>query len=119
MERENLVIVPTYNEAGNLAELMAELDPISGQFDCLMVDDSSPDGTGKKIQELQATRPWLHLLERPAKKGLGKAYLAGFRWALERPYRCIAEMDADLSHNPRDLPSLAARCREGYDLVIG
>jgi dolichol-phosphate mannosyltransferase len=114
-----LVIIPTYNEAGNLDALIRELDQLASCFDCLMVDDNSPDGTAARIREFQKTRPWLHLLERQGKEGLGKAYLAGFAWALQRDYQYIAEMDADLSHNPHDVPKLVQKCRSGFELVIG
>ena len=119
MSNETLVIIPTFNEAGNLASLMKELDAVQFPFDCLIVDDGSPDGTGNSVKELQQTRPWLHLLERQSKKGLGRAYLAGFAWALERDYRYVVEMDADLSHDPRDAQRLVSKIKAGSDLVIG
>lgn len=117
--KDTLVIIPTYNEAGTLASLMKELDTLHASFDCLMVDDNSPDGTAQQIKDYQKTRPWIHLLERPGKQGLGRAYLAGFEWALARGYEFIVEMDADLSHNPQDVPRLVEKCRAGFDLVIG
>jgi dolichol-phosphate mannosyltransferase len=118
-QSEILVIIPTYNEAGNLDSLMKEIDSLQASFDVLMVDDNSPDGTARMIGEFRKTRPWLHLLERPGKQGLGRAYLAGFEWALPRGYEFIVEMDADLSHNPQDVLRLVEKCRSGFDLVIG
>ena len=117
--KDTLVIIPTYNEAGNLAPLIKELDSLQSSFEVLIVDDHSPDGTARMIEEFGRTRPWLHLLQRPGKQGLGKAYLAGFVWALARDYEYVVEMDADLSHNPQDVPRLVEKCRSGYDLVIG
>jgi len=117
--KDTLVIIPTYNEAGNLVSLMKELDSLQLEFDVLMVDDNSPDGTARLIEEFRKTRPWLNLLQRPGKQGLGKAYLAGFDWALPRGYEFIVEMDADLSHDPNDVLRLVAQCREGFDLAVG
>lgn len=117
--KDTVVIVPTYNEAGTLDSLMKELDSLASSFDVLMVDDNSPDGTGAMIENFQKTRPWLHLMKRPGKQGLGKAYLAGFGWALSRGYEHIVEMDADLSHNPQDVIRLVEKCRSGFDLAIG
>ncbi len=88
-------------------------------FDLLIVEDNSPDGTGEIVRGLQAEFSQLHMLERPGKQGLGTAYIAGFRWALEKGYQYIFEMDADFSHNPDDLVRLFERCREGADVVIG
>ena len=84
-----------------------------------MIDDSSPDGTGELADELAAGRPWLHVLHRPRKEGLGRAYLDGFRWALARDYELVLEMDCDFSHDPRAVPSLLAAARAGADLVLG
>lgn len=118
-EREALVVVPTYNEAGSLPALIEALGRLDPIFDCLIVDDNSPDGTGDMVRELMQSRPWLQLLERPGKSGLGRAYIAGFRWALERRYEYVLEMDADLSHDPRDIPRLIEACWSGADLALG
>ncbi len=85
----------------------------------MIVDDNSPDGTAALVKNLQKENPGLFLLERPGKQGLGTAYLQAFRWALDRDYEYIFEMDADFSHDPADLPRLLKSCREGHDLVIG
>ena len=87
--------------------------------DVLVIDDSSPDGTGALADALAAERPWLHVLHRPSKQGLGKAYLDGFRWALARDYEYLLEMDCDFSHDPAAIPSLLAPARAGADLVLG
>jgi dolichol-phosphate mannosyltransferase len=85
----------------------------------LVIDDSSPDGTGELAEELAAERPWLHVLHRPAKEGLGRAYRDGFRWALARDYAYVLEMDCDFSHDPGDVPRLLAAAVDGADLVLG
>ncbi|MFA6743639.1 MAG: polyprenol monophosphomannose synthase, partial [Candidatus Neomarinimicrobiota bacterium] len=87
--------------------------------DILIVDDNSPDGTAEVVRNLQTGDSHLFMLNRPGKLGLGTAYVTGFRWALERDYELILEMDADLSHNPDDVPRLISECENGYDLVIG
>ncbi|MFO1053218.1 MAG: polyprenol monophosphomannose synthase [Planctomycetota bacterium] len=113
----DLVVVPTYNERENLPRL---LDRIPGHLVCdvLVVDDGSPDGTGDLADTIAKAQPWVHVLHRSKKEGLGKAYIAGFRWALERDYERIYEMDADFSHAPNDLPRLA-HAAQSADLVIG
>ena len=113
-----LVVIPTYNERENLPELVGKL-PRGWGAHLLFVDDHSKDGTAAWIRELQQVRPGVHLLERPGKLGLGTAYIAGFKWALERDYDLIFEMDADLSHDPLEIPNFARRIDEGADLVIG
>src|SRR5437016_1242397 len=95
-----LVIVPTYNERENLPPLAQHVLNLPSPVDLLIVDDNSPDGTGKLADELAAKHPEIHVLHRPGKQGLGRAYLAGFAWALERDYELIMEMDGDFSHNP-------------------
>jgi dolichol-phosphate mannosyltransferase len=113
-----LVVVPTYNERANLqqiAPLILQQDP---RIELLVVDDSSPDGTGQIADELAAADPRVHVLHRATKEGLGKAYLAGFRWALDHGYDLIFEMDADFSHDPRFIPDFL-RAIENADLVIG
>jgi dolichol-phosphate mannosyltransferase len=118
-----LVCVPTYDERENLERMIealaAVLDLEWATGDVLVIDDSSPDGTGVLADGLAAGRPWLHVLHRPAKQGLGRAYLDGFRWALARDYDYVLEMDCDFSHDPAAIPSLLAPARAGADLVLG
>ncbi|HER09690.1 MAG TPA: polyprenol monophosphomannose synthase [Bacteroides sp.] len=118
---EKLVIVPTYNEIENAGKIVEAVMGLPIQTDLLVVDDHSPDGTGLKIKDLQAKyKGRLHLLERTGKLGLGTAYIMGFQWALDRGYRYICEMDADLSHDPNDLPRLFDACNhESADVAIG
>jgi len=113
-----LVVVPTYNERNNLPRLAERILAQQPQFDILVVDDNSPDGTGAVADEIARLHPALHVLHRPAKQGLGRAYLAGFKWALASGYEYICQMDADHSHNPDQLNSLRDAARE-YDLVLG
>lgn len=117
-----LVIIPTYNEIENVENIIrAVMNLPAPQFDVLIVDDNSPDGTAQTVQHLQREFPErLHLLSRSEKNGLGRAYIAGFHWALERGYPYVIEMDADFSHNPADLPRLYAACHdEGADVAVG
>ena len=118
---ERLIIIPTYNEMGNIEKMIRKVFSLPHSFDLLIIDDGSPDGTAQKIKELQqefANR--LFLIERSGKQGLGTAYIAGFNWALERSYQYIFEMDCDFSHNPDDLLRLYDACsKDGYDLAIG
>lgn len=120
MGADTLIIIPTYNERENLPELIRRLMAQPVVLDVLVVDDNSPDGTGVVADELAAANPHIHVLHRQQKNGLGRAYLAGFDWALSRGYEFILEMDADFSHNPADVPRLvdAARQHEA-DLVLG
>jgi dolichol-phosphate mannosyltransferase len=113
-----LVIVPTYNERENIRRLVDAVLKQDGRIDMLIVDDGSPDGTGAIVTELAAADPRINLLARPSKMGLGTAYIAGFRWALERGYGFILEMDADFSHDPAHLPQFL-RAIEQADLVLG
>lgn len=117
----NLVIIPTYNEKENAADIIAAVMALEGNFHVLIIDDASPDGTAGIVKGLMDTYPdRLHLLERSGKLGLGTAYLTGFKWALEHGYDYIFEMDADFSHNPKDLLRLWKACsEEGADLAIG
>lgn len=121
MLAKGLVIIPTYNEIENIAAITAAVFGLSEPFDVLIVDDNSPDGTADKVLELQEKyRDRLHLLLRKEKQGLGKAYINGFQWALERDYPYIFEMDADFSHDPKDLVRLYKACRKpGVDVAIG
>jgi dolichol-phosphate mannosyltransferase len=108
---DSLVIIPTYNEKENIERMIRAVFSLSHPFHLLIVDDGSPDGTAGLVRQQQAAFPGqLFLLERPGKQGLGTAYIAGFRWALERGYTYIFEMDADFSHNPLDLLRLRAAC---------
>ncbi len=118
MNSKTLVIVPTYNERDNLPPLAARLLALPVPVDLLVVDDNSPDGTGKVADALAAKHPQIHVLHRTEKDGLGRAYCAGFAWALERDYQFTFEMDGDLSHNPDDVPKLL-EAAQGADLVLG
>src|SRR5262245_7159952 len=113
-----VVVVPTYNERENLPPLVEKLLGLPVSVDLLVVDDNSPDGTGKLADELATTRPAVHVLHRTEKNGLGRAYLAGFKWALEQGFEFIFEMDGDLSHNPDDIPALLSAAQNA-DLALG
>jgi dolichol-phosphate mannosyltransferase len=113
-----LVIIPTYNEHDNLEPLVRDILAAEGSIDVLIVDDNSPDGTGDVADELCARSDRVHVLHRPGKQGLGRAYVAGFRYALEHHYERIFEMDADYSHRPEDVPRLL-RAADSADVVIG
>jgi len=113
-----LVIMPTFNEAGNIHNAVTKLFEHNTDVDLLIVDDSSPDGTGQLADQLAKSNKRISVLHRAGKEGLGAAYIAGFRWAFERGYDYLVEMDADGSHRPEDLPKLLAVC-ENFDLVIG
>ncbi len=116
----NLVLIPTYNERENVSAMVDKVFSLHVEFDILVIDDGSPDGTADIVRERQKDYPdRLHLLCREGKLGLGTAYLAGFRWGLERDYDYIIEMDCDFSHNPDDLPRLVAAAEEGADVVVG
>jgi len=118
MSAETLVIVPTYNERDNLPALVQRVLALPVTVDLLIVDDNSPDGTGQLADSLAAQHPQIHVLHRQEKSGLGRAYCAGFAWALERQYAFIFEMDGDLSHNPDDIPSFL-KAAQNADLVLG
>jgi dolichol-phosphate mannosyltransferase len=113
-----LIVMPTYNERENLPRMVARLLALPVKVDLLVVDDNSPDGTGKLADELAAKHPEVHVLHRSEKNGLGRAYLAGFKWALERDYEFIFEMDGDFSHNPDDVPAFLEVAQQA-DLVLG
>ncbi len=113
-----LVIIPTYNERENLPPLTGRLLALPVKVDLLVVDDNSPDGTGKIADELAAERGEVHVLHRQTKNGLGRAYCDGFAWALDRGYQFIFEMDGDFSHNPSDIPALL-NAANSADLVLG
>jgi dolichol-phosphate mannosyltransferase len=113
-----LVIIPTYNEAKNLPQIVPAILLQDPRIEILVVDDSSPDGTGRLADEMGAREPRIHCLHRTAKEGLGRAYIAGFRWALLHGFDFIFEMDADFSHDPAFLPRFLEAIREA-DLVLG
>ena len=117
--RAALVCLPTYEERENLAPIVAGILAATPDVDVLVIDDNSPDGTGRLADELAAREPRVHVLHRAGKQGLGRAYLAGFDWALARGYAYVLEMDADFSHDPRYLPVLLGRARTDADLVLG
>ncbi|MGC4129642.1 MAG: polyprenol monophosphomannose synthase [Bergeyella sp.] len=116
---KKLVIIPTYNEKENIESIISAVFSLEEGFHILVVDDSSPDGTAKIVQNLQSNFPGqLHLTIRKVKDGLGKAYIHGFKWAIENGYDYIFEMDADFSHNPQDLPKLFEACKNA-DMSVG
>ena len=113
-----LVIVPTYNEKFNVARLLPAILAQDASLEVLVVDDGSPDGTGAIVDAIAATNPRIHVIHREGKLGLGTAYIVGFRWALERKYDLVFEMDADFSHNPERLPEFLEAIKDA-DLVLG
>ena len=116
----NLVIIPTYKEKENIEAIIRAISSLVVPFDILIIDDNSPDGTASIVKGLQKEFTSLHLIERPGKMGLGTAYITGFTWALENGYDYIFEMDADFSHDPRDLVKLYRACNDdGADVAIG
>jgi dolichol-phosphate mannosyltransferase len=120
MSERVLVVVPTYNERKNLPKLVERLLAQPDPLEILVVDDGSPDGTGQWVTETAARDKRIHLLARTGKNGLGRAYLAGFAWALSHGYDLVVQMDADFSHSPEDVPKLLAGIRQsGADLAIG
>ena len=119
---DSIVIIPTYNEKENAEKIIRAVFGLEKKFDILIIDDGSPDGTASIVKRLIDTEfsDRLHIIEREGKLGLGTAYIRGFKWALEKGYDYIFEMDADFSHDPNDLPRLYAACHdEGADLAIG
>jgi dolichol-phosphate mannosyltransferase len=118
LRERTLIIIPTYNERENAARVIAAALSQDPSIDVLIVDDGSPDGTGKVVDEIAAANPRVHAIHRAGKLGLGTAYVAGFKWALERDYELIFEMDADFSHSPDAIP-LFLKAAESADLVIG
>ena len=121
-QSDSIVIIPTYNEKENIEKIIRAIFGLEKSFHILVIDDGSPDGTAAIVRSLMSNEfgGQLHLVVRSGKLGLGSAYIAGFKWALERDYEYIFEMDADFSHDPHDLPRLYAACKdEGYDVAIG
>ena len=117
---KNLVIIPTYNEKENVEKMIRKVFSLKTPFHLLIVDDNSPDGTSEIVKKLMTEFPeQLYILERKGKLGLGTAYIAGFKWAIEKDYDFIFEMDCDFSHNPNDLEQLYQVAVDGADVVIG
>jgi dolichol-phosphate mannosyltransferase len=115
-----LIVIPTYNEIDNISAMIDKVFSLEEEFELLVIDDGSPDGTADVVKRRQAEFPErLHLIQREGKLGLGTAYLRAFRWALERDYDYLFELDCDFSHNPDDLSRLYAAALEGNDVVIG
>jgi len=116
-----IMVVPTYNEIENVDALIAKVEAVRDvrAVDVLFVDDGSPDGTGARLHERSVTRPWIKILERTGRMGLGSAYRAGFAWSRAHGYQRIGEMDADLSHDPAYIPALDDAVRDGADLALG
>ena len=115
---KTLIISPTYNESKNIESLVEQVLGPNPNYHLLVVDDNSPDGTATIVKELQQKYTNLFIEERPGKAGLGTAYLFGFKWALKNGYEAIVQMDADLSHDPKDVPKLVEELKEN-DLIIG
>ena len=121
-QSDSIVIIPTYNERENIEKIIRAVFSLEKVFHILVIDDGSPDGTAQIVKGLMTGEfaDRLFILERSGKQGLGTAYIAGFRWALEHTYDYVFEMDADFSHDPADLPRLYAACHdEGYDVAVG
>lgn len=116
---KSLVIVPTYNEKENILLIISAILEQNECLEVLVVDDGSPDGTGDMVDELSQTNPRVHLIRRKGKMGLGSAYVTGFKWALERDFQRVFEMDADFSHSPSDLNRFLEAAGNGADLVLG
>lgn len=117
---KKLVIIPTYNEIENISRMIDVVMALDGEFDMLVIDDGSPDGTAAVVRKRQEEFTGrLHIVERSGKLGLGTAYITGFKWALERDYDYVFEMDCDFSHNPNDLIRLYETARAGSDVVVG
>lgn len=114
-----LVVIPTYNEIENIRSLLPAVLAVSPELEILVVDDSSPDGTAKAVEQIGATEKRVHLLLRAKKEGLGRAYIAGFQWGIAKGYDAIIEMDADFSHRPEDLGKILQSLRNGKDFAVG
>lgn len=120
MKSDSVVLIPTYNEKENISKIIDAVLGLEHQFDILVIDDNSPDGTASIVEDIMTRESRVHILKRPGKQGLGTAYIAGFKWAIEKKYDYIIEMDADFSHNPNDLIPLRVACAvEGADMSIG
>ncbi|MDE5986958.1 MAG: polyprenol monophosphomannose synthase [Prevotella sp.] len=122
MKSDSIVIIPTYNEKENIEKIIRAVSGLDKAFDILVIDDGSPDGTADIVKRLMdgEFKNRLYIIERAGKLGLGTAYITGFKWALDKDYEYVFEMDADFSHDPNDLPRLYSACAdEGYDVAIG
>ncbi len=117
-EKKALIIFPTYNEKDNIEKIINEVLPLDTRLHVLVVDDSSPDGTGEIVDRMSAANPRINVLHRHNKEGLGRAYIAGFKWGIERNFDYIFEMDADFSHDPKYIPDFLREI-ESHDLVLG
>ncbi len=116
----SLVIIPTYNEIENIEKILNTVFSLDTEFDVLIVDDNSPDGTADAVKRMQNSHPGLHITERSEKSGLGTAYIHGFQWGLNRSeFDYFFEMDADFSHNPEDLIRLLKEAKDGSDVIVG
>lgn len=118
MNEKSLIIIPTYNELDNITRLIPELIGKNKNVDVLIVDDNSPDGTGSYVKSLGETHPEVKIINRPKKMGLGTAYIAGFKYAIENKYDYVFEMDADFSHDPKEIKNFLSAIKEN-DVVIG
>ena len=121
-QSDSVIIIPTYNEKENIEKIIRAIFALEKAFHILVIDDGSPDGTAEIVHKLIDTefQGQLFIEERSGKQGLGTAYIKGFKWALERDYQYVFEMDADFSHDPNDVPRLYSACAdEGYDVAIG
>ena len=120
-QSDSVIIIPTYNEKENIRNIIDAVLSLEHSFDVLVVDDVSPDGTSDIVKSIMVEHPGrVYIIERSGKLGLGTAYIAGFKWALQQNYEYVFEMDADFSHNPADVPALYEACaKDGYDLSIG
>jgi dolichol-phosphate mannosyltransferase len=116
---DTLVIIPTYNEKENIDKIASAVLDASPHVDILFVDDNSPDGTGQLADALAERFDRIHVMHRTSKDGLGRAYVAGFKWALERDYQFVMEMDCDFSHDPKEIPNFRDAVIAGADLVLG
>lgn len=114
-----VVIIPTYNEIDNVNNMLSLLNDLYPELNILIVDDGSPDGTAAAVKEKQSTDKRINLIEREGKQGLGTAYITGFKWALDKGYEYVFEMDCDFSHDPKDIKALLEMCHCGADLAIG
>ena len=119
MTKKTLIIIPTYDERENVSAMTEAVLGEVPEANIMFVDANSPDGTGVLLDEIAAKEPRVSVLHRPGKEGLGRAYIAGFKWALARDYALICEMDCDFSHSPKALPSLLEAACSGADLVLG
>lgn len=117
--QRSVIIIPTYNEIDNIHLIIEAISALPRPFDILIIDDNSPDGTADKVKEIQKSQSNVHLLQRSGKLGLGTAYIAGFKWALNQEYDYIFEMDADFSHDPDSLIPLLEACEKGADMSVG